>query len=77
LIVAGERHAAAAKSRKDIEQSAQLIDLLADDRSTELRDAWRLLAGRGEECVRRCKAGIRRMEALHPSVAQKLAAIIA
>jgi hypothetical protein len=78
LIVAGERHAAAAaKSRKDIEQSAQLIVLLADDRSTELRDAWRSLAGRGEGWVRRSKAGIRRMEALHPSVAQKLAAIIA
>lgn len=78
LIVATERHtAAAAKARKDIDQAAQLIDVLVEDSPGELRTAWRSLAKRGDGWVRRCLTGGKQIERYYPETAARLNEVIA
>jgi hypothetical protein len=75
LIVATERHAAAAaKARKDIDQAAQLVAVLMEDNPGELRVAWRSLAKRGEGWVRRAVSGLRQMAPRYPEIAERLKA---
>lgn len=76
LIVATERHTeAAAKARKDIEQAAQLVEVLAEDNPGELRAAWQSLAKRGAGWVRRVVSGLRQLEHRYPEVAERLNAV--
>jgi hypothetical protein len=77
LIVATERHtAAAAKARKDIDQAAQLVEVLAEDNPGELRTAWKSLAKRGDGWVRRAVSGLRQLERRYPDVAERLNAVV-
>jgi hypothetical protein len=48
LIVSRRRRAGAAKQQKDIQQSAALLDLLAQKRSYELKTAWKEAYQRGK-----------------------------
>lgn len=76
LIVATERHAAAAaKARKDVDQAAQLVEILMEDNPGELRTAWRALIKRGDGWVRRAVSGFRQMERRYPDVAERLNAV--
>ncbi len=77
LIVATERHAgAAAKARKDVDQAAQLMEVLAEDNPGELRAAWRSLVKRGDGWVRRVISGVRQMKRRYPEAAERLNAVI-
>ena len=69
LIVATRRvSSAAAKARKDIEQSAALIRVLAEDRPDELEDAFAKACERGPSWREAVDRGTRRM----PPDAKKL-----
>lgn len=58
LIVYGERSGAyAAKSRKDLEQAAQLLARLKETRAWEVEEAWADLIQRGKGWVDRVKRG--------------------
>ena len=62
LIVATRRGAsAAAKARKDVEQSAALIRVLAEDRPDELEDAFTEARGRGPAWREAVDRGARRL----------------
>ncbi|MBX6368360.1 MAG: hypothetical protein IRZ04_10270 [Rhodospirillales bacterium] len=62
LIVATRRgSSAAAKARKDIEQSAALIRVLAQDRPDELEDAFKEAYGRGPSWQEAVDRGARRL----------------
>jgi len=62
LIVATRRvSSAAAKARKDTEQSAALIRVLAEDRPDELEDAFSEARGRGPSWREALKRGARRL----------------
>lgn len=62
LIVATRRASSAgAKARKDIEQSAALIRVLADDRPDELEDAFAEACGRGPSWRAAVGRGARRL----------------
>ncbi len=64
LIVATRRHSsAAAKARKDIEQSAALIRVLAEDRPDELEDAYAEAHARGPAWREAVNRGARRLGA--------------
>jgi hypothetical protein len=71
LIVATERRAATAKARKDIDQAAQLIEVLNEESPGELRAAWQSLAKHGDGWVRRCRTGLKQMERHYPETAAR------
>ena len=74
LIVATRRVASAtAKARKDIEQSAALIRVLAEDRPDELEDALAEARGRGTSWREAIDKGVARL----PSDAKALIADLA
>ena len=53
------------KSGKDLDQAAQLIEILAEDRSGDLALAWEALAKR-KSFLRAARAGIEAMKTRHP-----------
>lgn len=64
LIVATRRATnAAAKARKDIEQAATLIDVLAEDQPDEIAAMCEEASGRGRQWQRALAAGTRRLPA--------------
>ena len=78
LIVATRRVSSAeAKARKDIEQSAALIHVLAEDRPDELEDAFVEARGRGPSWQEAVDRGVRRLPsdaraALEDAVGERL-----
>lgn len=62
LIVAVRRHSnATAKARKDIDQAAALIRVLATDRPDELEEAYQEAQGRGQSWQEALEKGTRRL----------------
>ncbi len=73
LWVSTQRSTAeAAKARKDIRQSEQILDVLLDDRPGDLISAWAALQARGG-MVRNARAALKRVE---PSLRERLTAIL-
>lgn len=77
LIVATRRAGGTSeKSRKDVEQAATLIRVLAEDRPDELEDAYSEAHGRGRKWREHLQKGVRRLpsdarEALAPAIEQQ------
>jgi hypothetical protein len=70
LIVFGERTGAnRIKAKKDLLQSAALIEALAAHRPRELRKAWKDALSRGPGWLKRARQGRAALEALRPEVA--------
>lgn len=62
LLVAGVRPATeAAKARKDLDQAAQLLRVLLEDRPGDLAAAWRAAAGRGPSWSRTVRRNLARL----------------
>jgi len=69
LVVHGERGARyAAKSSKDLAQSAALLEVLKARRPRDVVDAWRDLIGRGPGWRKRAKAGLEALDAYAPEL---------
>jgi hypothetical protein len=69
LVVHGERGARyAAKSAKDLAQSAALLEVLKARRPRDVVDAWRDLIGRGPGWRKRAKAGLEALDAYAPEL---------
>ncbi len=73
LWVSTQRSTAeAAKARKDIRQSEQILDVLLDDRPGDLISAWEALQARGG-MMRNARAALKRVD---PSLRERLTAIL-
>jgi len=69
LVVYGERGARyAAKSSKDLAQSAALLEVLKARRPREVVDAWGDLIGRGPGWKKRAKSGLSALDAYAPEL---------
>jgi hypothetical protein len=69
LVVHGERAARyAAKSAKDLAQSAALLEVLKARRPRDVVEAWRNLIGRGPGWRKRAKAGLEALDAYAPEL---------
>ena len=69
LVVHGERGARyAAKSAKDLAQSAALLEVLQARRPRDVVEAWRDLIGRGPGWRKRAKAGLEALDAYAPEL---------
>lgn len=73
LIVSRRRREGATKIDKDVAQAAALLDVLAERRKADLRDAWRELLDRGPTWRRLAGEGF---EALPEDVRQRAGAVL-
>jgi hypothetical protein len=73
LIIAQRRREGAAKIDKDLRQAEELLDVLADRRKADLRDAWEEIMDRGPTWRRHVRESL---EQLDPKVWKKLAKIV-
>lgn len=73
LVVSHSRHVAShGKAGKDLEQAAQIVAVLAEDRPGDLQMAWEDLERRGEGWVKRLMASLKVFARRHPVELQKL-----
>lgn len=71
LVVAAERPAAMTTKRdKDLAQSAQLFEVLGEDRPGDLTLAWEALVARGGAWVKRVKRSVSALERVSPEAAR-------
>jgi hypothetical protein len=73
LFVAGSRSASeAAKSRKDVRQAAQILEVLADDRPQDISPAWREILKR-RRMMKIVRPGV---QALDPDLSKRLTPLL-
>jgi len=73
LVVAAERPAAmTAKRDKDLAQSAQVLEVLEEDRPGDLALAWEALSARGDAWVKRVKRSVSALERISPDAARSV-----
>jgi hypothetical protein len=69
LLVHGERAGAfAAKSHKDLAQTASLLEYLREHRRADVDEAWRDLLGRGRGWVSRARQGVQALDKAYPDL---------
>ncbi len=72
LVVAGERSATShTKREKDLRQSAQILEVLTEERRADVSIAWEALAARGPAWVKRADQGLDAMARIAPEVAAR------
>ncbi|MBE0417841.1 MAG: nucleotidyltransferase domain-containing protein [Coriobacteriia bacterium] len=77
LVVAGERPAAmAAKREKDLAQSAQVLEVLQEDRPGDLALAWQALVARGGAWVSRVKRSVPALNRVSPDAARRVRELV-
>lgn len=77
LIVAGERGAAMhAKRDKDLHQACQVLEVLVEERPTDVRSTWEQVRARGRGWESRVKAGFGHLGKLSPRLESEIAALL-
>lgn len=77
LIVAGERGAGMHTRReKDLNQAAQIISILLEDRPGDIRIAWKEIQGRGKGWVKRVQNGVSALKRADPFIGEKISAYL-
>ncbi len=77
IIISQERSISMhSKIDKDLTQAAQVFSVLAKERKGDLLLAWDDIKSRGTEWTKRVRAGLVRLEKLHPEVHKMISLII-
>lgn len=62
-----------AKAEKDVQQAAQLCEVLLESKPGDLSLAWKAMVARGKAWTQKCNRGLERLTKNHPAVGKELA----